>query len=86
MQNHCKGLFIINTLTSLPILVSTAVSVLFYPDYWPNFYPSFIRAQQAARFFDWNFEKLLGIQTSELRKIIFGYLLFQKLVGAAQRT
>ncbi len=57
---------------SLPYVASTLMSALFYPEYWNDFRLAFRRGRQAKRFYDWDFEVLLGEETSELRRQIFG--------------
>lgn len=62
-----------NGRVSLPYLACTCVSALFYPEFWGDFYHAFHRGRQAKRFHDWNFKSRLEVQTTALRKEIFGY-------------
>ncbi len=57
---------------SLPFLISTFVSAVFYPENWNEYYLAYLRGKKAIQFHDWNFESLLAENTEELRKQIFG--------------
>lgn len=61
-----------NGKVSLPYLASTIVSILFYPEYWDDFYKAFQRGRKATTFYNWDFESLLTQPTSEIRYQIFG--------------
>lgn len=56
---------------SLPYIACTLISAAFYPEYWGDFYRAYKRGQNANRFHDWDFEKLLLYKTKNVRKMIF---------------
>lgn len=57
---------------TLPYLLSTAVSVLFYPEHWGEYYRAYQRGRRANRFYHWDLRSMLGESTRELRYRIFG--------------
>lgn len=60
-----------NGRTSMPFLISTFVSAIFYPEHWEEFYKAFKRGRNANTFHNWNFEELLNKKTTEIRKMMF---------------
>ena len=56
---------------SLPYIACTIVSVLFYPEFWGDFYKAFAMGRRANKFHNWNFESLLNHHTQDIRRMIF---------------
>lgn len=56
---------------SVPYIACTLVSAVFYPEFWGDFYAAYMRGYNANKFHDWDFEQLLHLKTSEVRKMIF---------------
>lgn len=56
---------------SLPTLVTSLVSQLFYPENREQLHQAYLRGEAAHHFHSWNFEVLLHVPTQEVRKMIF---------------
>ena len=56
---------------SLPYLACTLVSAAFYPEFWGDFYAAYKRGRSAVRFHDWDFEPMLSLPLTEVRRMIF---------------
>lgn len=56
---------------SLPTLVTSLVSQLFYPENRELLQEAYLRGEDANHFHSWNFEALLHVRTQEVRKMIF---------------
>lgn len=52
-------------------LITTAISILIYPEYLLDFYKYFQKGRKAVKFYDWDWEQLLQCQTKDLRARIF---------------
>lgn len=55
---------------SMPMLACTAVSLLLWPEHWGDFYRSYKMGQNAVRFHDLEFEKLLKMPTFRVRECL----------------
>ncbi|RYD56695.1 MAG: hypothetical protein EOP56_11645 [Sphingobacteriales bacterium] len=56
---------------SPPYLLCNLFAMVCYPEYWGDFYIAYMRGYNARRFHGWDFEKMLHLKTSEVRKMMF---------------
>ena len=57
---------------SLPYLACITVTMVFYPEHLEDFYKAYLKGKNAVKFHNWDFEPMLQMKTSEVRKMIFG--------------
>ena len=62
-----------NGRSTLPSLVCTMVSVVFFPEHWGDFYKAYKRGRNAKVFHNWNFERMLLEPTHVIRSQVFDY-------------
>jgi hypothetical protein len=60
-----------NGAISFANLITTAISILIYPEMLLDFYKHFQRGRKANKFYHWDWEQLLQCQTNDLRAAIF---------------
>jgi ubiquinone biosynthesis protein Coq4 len=56
---------------SLPYVSSTLIAAVFYPEYWDDFFRAYMKGRRARTFHTWNFEQMLHMKTTDIRKMIF---------------
>jgi len=57
---------------SIPHIITNTVSLVFYPEHWSEYYKAYQMGRSANRFHDWDFEPMLCLRTTDVRKLIFG--------------
>ncbi len=57
---------------SIPHIITNAVSLVFYPEHWGDYYKAYHMGRRANTFHDWDFEPMLCLKTTVVRKLIFG--------------
>ncbi len=55
---------------TIPHIITNIVSVVFYPEHWGMYMDAFKLGRSANKFHDWDFETMLRIQTTEVRRMI----------------